>query len=151
LARIDPIQSISFVGSGNVAGHLARALQSSGQLIEEVFSLNAKHARSFAEQFDCTIAEDLQKLNPNIDLLIISVPDAKVEEVAKVLPPIKGIVAHTSGFTGMDVLKDANLYGVFYPLQTFRTTGKWISRTHPFVSRARTKAWKRSFSILLKR
>jgi len=132
LTRVDSIQSISFIGTGNVAGHLARALQSSGQLILEVFSPNVKHTRSFADQFSCNLVEDLQKLNPNVDLLIIAVPDAQVEAVAKALPPIKGIIAHTSGFTGMDVLKDASLYGVFYPLQTFSHERKMDILDAPF-------------------
>jgi len=129
---VNPIFVISFVGSGNVATHLARALQNSGHLIEEVFSPNVRHVKCFAEQFGCNIVNDLKELNTKVNLLIIAVPDAKVEEVAKALPPIKGIVAHTSGITPMDVLQGAKNYGVFYPLQTFTGNRKMDISDAPF-------------------
>ena len=90
------IQTISFIGSGNVATHLARALQSSGHLIEEVFSPNIENAEGFAEKLGCRTVSSIQNLNTKVDLFIISVPDAKVEEVAKALPTMEGIIAHTS-------------------------------------------------------
>ncbi|MCF6169831.1 MAG: DUF2520 domain-containing protein [Bacteroidales bacterium] len=129
---IDSIFSISFIGSGNVATHLARALHNSGHLIEEVFSPRLPHAKRFAEQFGCNVAKDLKELNPKVNLLIIAVPDAKVEEVAKALPKIRGIVVHTSGVTGMDALKDADMFGVLYPLQTFTRNRRMDISDAPF-------------------
>ncbi len=113
------IQTISFVGSGNVATLLAAALQKAGLRIMEVFSVHHENARRFAAQFNCRHAAALQELEPVVDLLMIAVPDARVEEVAKKLPAMQGIVAHTSGITAMEVLADTGNYGVFYPLQTF--------------------------------
>lgn len=132
MKTIDVIQTVSFVGSGNVATHLAGALQNSGLEIIEVYSPDKKNADHFAEHFACRPLNSLQNLTAGVDLLIISVPDAKVEEVAKALPTIKGIVAHTSGVTGMDVLKSANLFGVFYPLQTFTRARKMDISDAPF-------------------
>lgn len=115
----DSIKSISFIGSGNVATHLALALQSKGCSILEVFSPNAEHAQKFAKRFSCKQLKQVADLNIVVDLLIITIPDAKVESVANQLPKVRGIVAHTSGITEMDSLQACRNYGVLYPLQTF--------------------------------
>ena len=128
----DSIQTISFIGSGNVATHLAAALQKAGHRIVEVFSPNIGNAKQFAEQFACLAVNSLQNLNAKVDLLIIAVPDAKVEAVAKAIPQLKGIVAHTSGITPMSVLEEARNYGVFYPLQTFTKDRKLNISDAPF-------------------
>lgn len=62
----------------------------------------------------------LEGLSEDADLYIISVSDSAVEEVAKRLPKVKGVVVHTTGSVPMDVLRDVDCagYGVLYPLQT---------------------------------
>ena len=140
MRTIDFIQSISFIGSGNVATHLADALQKSGCRIVEVFSPNKDNSNRFAEQFSCIAVQELQQLNTAIDLYIIAVPDAKVEEVAKSLPPFEGIVAHTSGITPMNVLKSVKDFGVFYPLQTFTANRAMDISDAPFCIEASNKA-----------
>ena len=62
----------------------------------------------------------LEGLDDEADLYIIAVSDSAVEEVAKKMPKVKGIVVHTTGSVPMDVLKgiDCKGYGVMYPFQT---------------------------------
>lgn len=132
MKRRDSIQTISFIGSGNVATHLASALQNSGHRIVEVFSPNIENINRFAEKFDCLALDSLENLDSKVDLLIIAVPDAKVEEVAKAMPQFKGIVVHTSGITPMNVLDGVRNYGVFYPLQTFTKDRKLDISDAPF-------------------
>ncbi len=139
MIKRNSIKTISFIGSGNVSSHLAAALQNAGHRIVEVLSPNIGNAKQFAEQFTCNLAEDIQYLNTKVDLLIISVPDARVEEVAKALPPFKGIVAHTSGITRMNVLESAQNYGVFYPLQTFTRDRKMDISDAPFCIESSSK------------
>ncbi len=142
------IQTISFIGSGNVATHLAYALQKAGHRIVEVFSPDAKNANRFAEQFDCLGVDSLENMNTKVDLLIIAVPDAKVEEVAKGLPQFKGIVAHTSGITPLSVLERARKYGVFYPLQTFTKDRKLDISDAPFcIEGSREEVAKQLFNL----
>lgn len=133
------IQTISFIGSGNVATHLASALQKAGHQIVEVFSPDAKNANRFAEQFDCLFVDSLKNLNTKVDLLIIAVPDAKVEDVARMLPLFDGIVVHTSGITGIDVLEGVENYGVFYPLQTFTRDREMDISDAPFCIESSSK------------
>ena len=132
MIKRNSIKTISFIGSGNVATHLAAALQKAGLRILEVFSPNIENAKRFAEQFGCNVVEYIQHLSTKVDLLIIAIPDAKVEEVANSLPSFEGIVAHTSGITGMDILKNAKNFGVFYPLQTFTRNRKMDISDAPF-------------------
>lgn len=92
---------VDIIGSGNVATHLLKAFSSKTDV-------NAVNPRT------------LEGLRPDADFTIISVSDNAIREVAAVLPPIQGILAHTSGSTPIDAVKRENgRYGVFYPLQTF--------------------------------
>lgn len=56
----------------------------------------------------------------NPEMVILSVSDKAIVEVANRLPHSDAIIAHTAGSVQMDVLNDiSNKRGVFYPLQTF--------------------------------
>ncbi len=109
---------MSFVGSGNVATHLAHALKNHGIEIVEVFSEKIENAKRFASEVNCSVVEELNKLKPT-DLIIIAVPDSKIEEVSLQLPENDSLVVHTSGITNMASLSGIKRFGVFYPLQTF--------------------------------
>lgn len=62
----------------------------------------------------------LDGMSRDADLYIIAVSDSAVEEVAKKMPQVKGVVVHTTGSVPMDVLEnvDCKGYGVLYPFQT---------------------------------
>lgn len=103
------IKNVAIIGRGNVGTHLVRALNG----LVDVTVVNPH-----------TLAE----LTGNEDLILISVSDAALPEVAANLAthvrarrnPSNPIVAHTSGTTPMDVLSKIGVpYGVFYPMQTF--------------------------------
>ncbi len=126
------IQRISFIGSGNVASHLAEALVRQGKQIEEVYSPSPEHAKTFAERWKCRVVNRLSDLQPQVDLCLISIPDDSIKSVADTIPEIKGIVAHTSGITSMDVLKKHKRHGVFYPLQTFTKDRRLALEKSPF-------------------
>jgi len=114
------MNKISFIGSGNVALHLSKALKNSACSIISVSSKNQTHAKELANLVGaktCSISE----IDPSIDLLIISGNDDAIMDVIRDIP--KGIksVIHTSGAISMDVFKDRfENYGVFYPLQSFK-------------------------------
>lgn len=114
------IRSAVLVGTGNVANHLGMALRAAGVEIIQVFGRNAHKARALAKLLNAKSTDDLNQLLPHADLILIAVSDDAIAKTAARFPPNQSIVAHTSGFIGMDVFtpyfKD---YGVFYPLQTF--------------------------------
>jgi predicted short-subunit dehydrogenase-like oxidoreductase (DUF2520 family) len=111
-------------------------LKNSGYTIDEVFSPNADHARNFAEKFECVRIDKLEKINPIADLYLIAVADGQVADVMQSLPPVEGIVAHTSGHVSINVLTLAKRFGVFYPLQTFTQNRETDMTVVPFCIEA---------------
>lgn len=92
----------AIVGEGNVGTHLIRALPGS-----KLFN-----------------SRTLDKLDSCFDFILITVSDKAIRPVAEkislLLPSFSGIVCHTSGSVGMEILSTLfKNYGVFYPLQTF--------------------------------
>ena len=96
---------VSIIGQGNVGTHLCVVLAG---VADEVITVNSR---------------TLEDLPLNSDIYLIAVKDEAVASVAERLPELSGIVAHTSGSVGADVLKRFERYGVFYPLQTFTKGG----------------------------
>jgi len=116
---MDHINSISFIGSGNVATHLAIAIKKAGYDVKEIYSLNHENAIELARKVGCKAIKSIEQIDQSVDLFLIAVPDETIEKVIENFPLVNGIVAHTSGITPMEVLKRVPRFGVFYPLQTF--------------------------------
>ncbi len=139
MSKPTDIQTVSFIGSGNVATALALGMRNSGLRIVEVYSPDPSHAGRFTELTGCEIADDFSNINKNSDLYILAVPDDKVKELAGILPDVSGIVVHTSGITPLEALSSARDYGVFYPLQTF-TIGQPVDLSEvPFLIEGSTE------------
>lgn len=113
------IMRIAIIGAGNVASHLADILSEKGHKIEAVVSKSGKSAELIALKTGGMASDDISRLPSGLDLIIISVTDAAVSDVAVQLPVTDAIVAHTSGSIPLDVLSHHPRRGVFYPLQTF--------------------------------
>ncbi|MDO5104959.1 Rossmann-like and DUF2520 domain-containing protein [Capnocytophaga sp.] len=109
--------SVSIVGGGNVAFHLANAFYKNNKI--EVKQLcNRSSFTSHFEQFTIDKITNVTDLKP-VDVCIIAVKDAAIFEVSEKLPFSGKLVVHTSGNTDVNVLSDKNRKGVFYPLQSF--------------------------------
>lgn len=120
--------SVSFIGSGNLAWHLAPALDNTDFAVKEVFSLHQKNAKALTERlYQAEVKSSLDFSSSSSRLFIISVNDDAIQDIAQdiVLPP-DSIVVHTSGSQTMGVLgyTGTENIGVFYPLQTFTKTQK---------------------------
>lgn len=117
---------ISFVGAGNVAWHLAKAMDKQNQTIVEVYSKNIKNATKLCEKLYHTKAtSSLDFSSSTADIFIIAVPDDSLEIVAnQCIFPQNSTVVHTSGTLSIHALRNAEncKTGVFYPLQTFSKT-----------------------------
>jgi predicted short-subunit dehydrogenase-like oxidoreductase (DUF2520 family) len=96
---------IDIIGRGNVATHLHRAFSEVGK---DVRMINP---------------HTLEGLRKDADIILISVSDSAIREVADKLSTTEmghAIVAHTSGSTSITALTDmGRKVGVFYPMQTF--------------------------------
>jgi predicted short-subunit dehydrogenase-like oxidoreductase (DUF2520 family) len=110
---------ISFVGSGNVATHLAKAFKKAGADICSISSKDQQHAKSLADALG-TIPCSIEDIDPGIDLLIVSVNDDAIAKVLASIPKEINSVVHTSGGVGIDIFDNRfKNFGVFYPLQSF--------------------------------
>lgn len=117
---MEKIKTLSFIGAGNVATHLAHTFFSKGFIIQQVWSSHQENAVALAAKVNATPSDSIQDISTETDLMIISVKDDALASVIENLP--KGIraVVHTSGSMEMKLLKEAAHHiGVFYPLQSF--------------------------------
>ena len=127
---------ISFVGAGNLAWHLAPALENAGHHINEVYSRQLQHARQLVSNlYDATTHSDLNFADSPSKLFILAVPDDALDDVcSRLVLPEHAIVVHTAGAKSlasleqwMAIYSDVPIQtGVFYALQTF-------TRGQPFM------------------
>ena len=120
---------ISFIGSGNVATHLALAFNRvSGVDILQIISRNKNHAKTLATKVRAEYTNELSRLKTNFDLLVISTSDDSITQVLEEGNfPDNKIICHTAGSVSSDVFNSiSRKFGVIYPLQTF-TKGKEIN------------------------
>ncbi len=108
--------SIVLLGSGNVAGHIFKAIsKTKGAKVIQVYGRDTSKLRDFEEHTQITT--DYNAIL-EADIYIIAVKDAAIQKVSEYLGDKKGLVVHTSGSASIDVLKSERK-GVFYPLQSF--------------------------------
>ena len=66
--------TISFIGSGNLAWHLAPAFDNSGYAVKEVYSRNAKQAESLMEQlYEAEVKDTLDFSKSDSRIFIVAV------------------------------------------------------------------------------
>ena len=130
------IKNIVFIGSGNVATHLAQAVDNAGLNILGFYSRKSKSASLLANNYNVNWG-GLNEVNTETDLIIVSVPDHAIKSVIEQLPETKALVVHTSGSINIDILKKtSDRIGVFYPLQTFSKKKKLSYSNIPIMIEA---------------
>ena len=108
--------SIVMLGTGNVARHLFNVLSLKKNLhVKQVYGRSLASLEPFKDVVSATTS--LNQLLP-ADIYLIAVSDGAINSVSAEIKHIDGLVAHTSGNTGLSALKTKRK-GVFYPLQTF--------------------------------
>jgi len=120
--------NISFIGSGNLAWHLAPALDNAGLVVKEVFSRNARHAEALtARLYQAEVKATLDFSTSPSSIFMIAVNDERISEIAReIILPDDAVLVHTSGsvpLTDLQFAATSNV-GVFYPLQTFTKNKK---------------------------
>lgn len=124
------ITSVSIIGTGNVAFHIARALDYRGIRVTHIASRNKVHALGLASLVhakDCTI----DKLPENQPAIIAVSDDAIAEVLSELNPNIPA--AYTSGSVALNQLPPRDRLGVFYPLQTLSKTADVEFREVPML------------------
>ena len=119
---------VSFIGSGNLAWHIAPALDNTDYPVREVYSLNPQNAAALAERlYQAKVKTDLDFSASASRIFIIAVSDDVIADIVnEIVLPDDAILLHTSGSQPLNVLSHAAAFaiGVFYPLQTFTKSKK---------------------------
>lgn len=110
---------VSLIGTGNVASHLAKAFLDARDV-----ELVAVYGRSLEKLDALELRTSTRKITqldeiPECDVVVISISDDKIAEVSAAIPRGNYIITHTAGSIPCEVLDDHDVYGSFYPLQTF--------------------------------
>ena len=114
------INTISFIGSGNVATNLAIALNAKGFTIDTILSKTRKNATVLASKVNAKGTDQLNQLEQTSDLYIISLKDDVIDTYLTGLNLHNSLLVHTSGsYETSKLAKFSTKTGSFYPLQTF--------------------------------
>jgi predicted short-subunit dehydrogenase-like oxidoreductase (DUF2520 family) len=128
-------EPVSFVGSGNLAWHLAPALDNAGFPVREVYSRNPAHAEKLVERlYEAEVKATLDFSTSVSRIFFVAVSDDAIEDIAReIIVPEDAILVHTSGSQALSKLGYAATpsTGVFYPLQTFSKERKVDFRDIP--------------------
>jgi predicted short-subunit dehydrogenase-like oxidoreductase (DUF2520 family) len=111
------MNSILLIGTGRMAYHLGHALVKSGQPLIGVTGRDHQKLADLSRFLDRPAWRWEQGL-PAVDLIIIATSDDSLAEVAGRLKPGPGVVAHTAGAVGLDVLEPHTHRAVLWPIQT---------------------------------
>lgn len=138
------IRKISFIGSGNVATHLAKAFSRKGITIQQIYSQTCDNSEILAWQANSIYICNLDELNLDVDLLIFAVKDEVIKTLSQYIlqknPTVK--MVHTSGSVGLDVFEGAANTGILYPLQSFSKSKKIEISEVPFLITSDNEAFK---------
>jgi predicted short-subunit dehydrogenase-like oxidoreductase (DUF2520 family) len=130
-----PTPFVSVIGSGNLAWHLAPALDNAGFVVKEVFSRNPVHAEALTDRlYQAEVKATLDFSTSDSRVFFIITRDDAVQEIAReIVLPEEALLVHTSGSQPLSALQFAatSRLGVFYPLQTLSKSRKIDFRDIP--------------------
>jgi predicted short-subunit dehydrogenase-like oxidoreductase (DUF2520 family) len=133
--------NVTFIGSGNLAWHLAPALDNQGYVVKEVYSRNPKHAAQLTGRlYQAEVRTTLDFSSSSSGVFIVATTDDAISMVAReIVLPENAILVHTSGSQPLSALDFAatERTGVFYPLQTFTRNAKVAFRDVPIFVECR--------------
>ena len=132
------MERLSFIGSGNVATHLALAFLAKGYTIAEIYSRTPAHAERLAAKTGAENLTDIKALG-KADIYIIAVDDKAIPELADAMPLTSALVLHTAGSVDVNVLRKFDNYGVLYPLQSLHREHCADISAVPFLIEANTR------------
>lgn len=108
------------IGAGNVATHLAKALDGNVEVVQ-IYSHSMENARILAGSLSGATATDcIDDIVDGADVYVLSVKDYAISRVVNRVKSNDALWVHTSGSVPMEVFGGKmTRYGVLYPLQTF--------------------------------
>lgn len=132
------IRTVSIIGAGNVAFHLARAFVQNTVQVKQIYNRTLHKAERIGEANKINFTDRISALEP-ADLFVIAASDSAITELSMHIPFEDTMVVHTSGSIPMSALKGKYRKGVLYPLQTF-SKGRYLEYDEiPFFVEAETQ------------
>lgn len=126
------IKTVSFVGAGNVANHLAKAFFEKGIKICQILNRSLDSANELAEKVDADALTDFNNLK-EVDCVIVATPDDTIPGIFRKLSHFNSILAHTSGINGIEFENiELKRSAYIYPLQSFKHEYKLNLSAVPF-------------------
>jgi predicted short-subunit dehydrogenase-like oxidoreductase (DUF2520 family) len=114
------IRSAVLIGAGNVGWHLGHTLHEKGIRVQQVISKSRTSCKELAGLLHADYTTSLKQLDKEAGIIILAVPDSRMEEVIGQCDFRNNLVVHTAGSVPMEVFKGRAVnYGVLYPLMTF--------------------------------
>lgn len=111
--------SISIIGAGNMAWHLAHTFFKAKVKIDFIINRSINKAKELAEEIGANYSGDYKILTGQNQYIILAISDSSIESILEKINPANNIIIHTSGSVGIDIFKGKALnYGVLYPFQT---------------------------------
>lgn len=128
------IKRVNIIGAGNVAYYFCEQLQSKVDIVT-IFSQHLENSNAISQKYKSVGVNDLSRLSADVDLNIVCVKDDVLTTILKKLDK-KIPVVHTSGSRGIDLMKDFETCGIFYPLQTISKNRAQEKISVPFLIEA---------------
>ena len=129
------IQRVVLLGAGNLAWHLAPALQQAGLEIVQIWGRTAQNTRLLAKQLGVPWACAPELPSADGDTVFFALPDGAIPELATRLQSDSRLWLHSSGSVPMQALRHSGgASGVWYAFQSFsKTRALDFSRINVFV------------------
>lgn len=145
-------KTVSFIGAGNVATHLANVLYKNNFSIKQIYSKSFKNANALTKKVNAQPIDLLSQLSPNADIYIVAVPDDAIEKTIKQFPFKNKLVVHTSGSVGIKIFSKLGFdnFGILYPLQTLSKKKSIDFTKVPFCLEANNELNLKSIETLTK-
>jgi len=113
-------KKIVFIGAGNLATQLSKALSVAEYDITQVYSRTQESANILADKLSCEAICNLDHLDLNADYYFFALSDKALLPILKQMPKCDAVFLHTAGSLPMRIFQEFSFsYGVFYPIQTF--------------------------------
>lgn len=112
---------VVFIGTGNVATILGRAIHGAGHSIAGIYGRDTVKTGALTNLLQARENGPIDSITAEADMYILAVADSAIESVASHLPIHQKLLVHTAGSVSINVLQKAGRnYGVLYPLQSLR-------------------------------
>ena len=109
-----------FIGAGNLATHLSKAVKNRGLNILQVYSRTEKSAKELADILSVKYTTSANEIDKNADIYVVALKDSAIDEVLSQINIGNKLIVHCSGSLPLSALESySENIGVFYPLQTF--------------------------------